>query len=220
MDDVRQHRWKAAAIILLIGIVIGVLVGRTLAPDLGPEQPETSEGTAPDGDPGPSGLRNGVPVGYAQSQDGAIAAATAFAKVMSAATADLEAYRLAMETIAAPEWKARARELAISGVRFVRDRYGDQGVLTFVPVRYRVADYSGARARIEIWGVTLGQGPKVEGIEESWVTGAVELTWSGDWRVTGGTSQSGPTPELLQTEVGAPFSILEGFQEYFGAPTP
>lgn len=185
-----------------------------MAPDAQPLDGDT--GTSPRAQE----VVNGVPLGYERTEEGAVLAATAFARVMSAASADVDRYRSAMETLAAASWRNRAQELAANGSEFVRDRYGVESSIVFVPIRYRVAEYSADRATIEIWGVTLATGPKVNGMEESWVTGTIQLTWTGDWRVAGGRSETGPTPELLEAEQSLPFSVLDRFEEYSGAPIP
>jgi hypothetical protein len=138
---------------------------------------------------------------------------------MTGVSGNPDQHRAAMETIAAPEWKERARELADNALAFLRDRYED-GSASFTPVRYRVADYTEDAAVVEIWGVTLISEPKSDGIDESWVTGTIELRWVGDWRVVGGGSVIGPTPQLLQTREGAATSVLDDFEGYGYAPFP
>jgi hypothetical protein len=108
-----------------------------------------------------------------------------------------------------------AEELAENGLDFLADRYGEGGSFSFVPARYRVTRYSEEAAAVELWGVTLLSGPKIRGIEESWVTGTIELVWiDGDWRVAGQASEAGPTPELLTTEDSRSVDQLDGFEEF------
>jgi hypothetical protein len=125
-----------------------------------------------------------------------------------------------MVSIAASQWKARAEELAQNGTEFVIERYGEGGAVEFQPVRYRVRSHSSESAVIDIWGVVLGSGPKLNGIEESWITGTVSLVWEGSqWKVSGQSSKGGPTPELLRTEEqGTVGEVLNEFKEYRDAP--
>jgi hypothetical protein len=62
----------------------------------------------------------------------------------------------------------------------------------------------------------LASGPKIIGIEESWITGTINLQWVGSqWKVAGQSSSGGPTPELLRTdEEKTVTEILNEFSEY------
>jgi len=169
----------------------------------------------------PREVVNGVPVGYERTEAGAVEAATNFTRVMASVPDDADAYLAAAETMAAPDWKDDARRLAQNGLQFLRDRYGSGGAFTFSPLRYRVVEYSNDSATVAVWGVTVASGPKIRGIEESWLTGTLELVWvSNDWRLADQSSRTGPTPELLQTQDGVSVDALEGFQEYSHAPSP
>jgi hypothetical protein len=67
----------AAAVVALVLIGVGVIVGRASAgqsTDPGPADSATSEGL-PDG---PTGIEDGVPVGFAHSEEGVVAAAAAW----------------------------------------------------------------------------------------------------------------------------------------------
>lgn len=204
------------AIAIALSLLVGVFIGRALAP----------EGTARHSDQqkSPTSTRevvNGVPIGYEHTEAGAVEAATNFARVMASASGGNASYEAAWLTMAAPEWKERAQELAENGLDFLRERYGAGGSLSFSAVRYRVASYSQSSAVVELWGVTVASGPKVPGIDETWLTASIELVWtSGDWRVSGQSSDTGPTPELLRTEDSRPFSSLDPFKEFEHAPSP
>lgn len=213
-------KWRQAAVLVLclvIGVAVGTWIGRATAPNGTPRASEPQHESR-------SSTRetvNGVTVGYPRTERGAVDAATNFARVMASASGDERSYRAAWLTMAAPEWKDRAEELAENGHEFLRERYGDGGSFTFSPLRYRVVSYSQSSATVELWGVTVASGPKVPGIDESWLTASIELTWtSGDWRVSGQSSATGPTPELLHTDDSRPSSSLDAFKEFEHAPSP
>jgi hypothetical protein len=127
-----------------------------------------------------------------------------------------------MVETAAPGWADRAEELAGNAIAFVNERYGEGGQVSFHPVRYRVVEFSDEEATIDIWGLVLGSGPKLAGIEESWITGTLEIVWINEsWKVKGQSSRGGPTPELLKTdgEAAVP-EEFEGFEEYEDALRP
>lgn len=208
--------WLAGIVLLALALAAGIWIGRQSVPDSVPVPGEAQP------EPGPERSElNGVPVGYSQTEMGAVEAATNFTRVMASVPEDSDAYLAAAATMAAPSYRADARRLAENGLEFLRGRYGAGGRFTFAPLRYRVLSYTDTAAKVSVWGVTIASGPKIEGIEESWLTATLELTWvSDDWRLAGQTSETGPTPELLQTSDSGDASILEGYQEYDDAPTP
>ena len=215
----RGGRVALVVVLVLVVLGIGILIGRTLAPDRttpGAVAPSASPRT-----PEAPGVINGVAVGYDRSEDGAVAAATTFAGVMSGPSGDVGAYRTAMATLAAPDWKTRADELASNAIDFLRSRYGDGGSISFQPLRYKIDHYSDNAATVRLWGVVVASGPKIPRLEESWITGTIRLSWvQDDWRVSGQDSEAGPTPHLLAGQDAASVGELNDFQEYGRAPQP
>lgn len=209
-------RWTVVLLLLAV-LVVGIWIGRETTTEPAEQPPGRHNSSAPQ----ESRRVNGVPLGFAQTELGAVEAATNFTRAMATVAGDSDAYIAAAETMAAPEWTSEARRLARNGLRFLRERYGATGSLTFTPLRYRVVSFSDTEAEISIWGVTVASGPKIQGIEESWLTGTLNLSWiSDDWRLTGQKSEVGPTPELLQATEHLPNNALNGFQEYENAPSP
>lgn len=201
----RNHWRKIAgglAAILLVGL--GLIIGRTTAPKGDVAAEPSSPSTAP------TALRN---------EAGAVKAATEFVRVLAGPSGDVTSYVTQVQQIAAPQWRSRAKELADNAVQFVEERYGEGGSINFEPLRYRVQSHSVDEATIDIWGVVLGAGPKITGIEESWITGTVDILWTGSqWKVSGQSSKGGPTPELLRTEEDlSAAEILGEFTEYGNA---
>lgn len=207
---IRKWALVAFALVLLgVGIVVGL-------------------GIAPDG----KGEHSGVPIprpktdltetSHVNSESGAVSAATTFARVMAGPLGDVGAYRKSVEAISAPSWKNRASQLANNTIDFIDGRYGEGGHITFNPVKYRVTSYLGREAEVELWGVALGSGPKISGIEESWITVRLDLIWMDEqWKVEDQSSLGGPTPELLRAEGGPSASIvLEEFKDFTRAPSP
>lgn len=199
-----------SVIAIAVALLVGILIGRSLAPDEDVARPQSLPPA-----------RTPAVTDYTQTEAGAIQAATDFARVVAAASEDETAYRESIRRFAAPAWTSEAEKLADNTLDFLQQRYGLDGTFSFVPARYRVADFSPDRATIELWGVTLSTGPKVDGTEETWITGTVELVWTADgWRVSGQDSATGPTPELLQAEDERGSNALAGFEEYVNGPTP
>ena len=179
----RLPKWALWGFGALLLIAVGILIGRGTA-KVEPNYPDTRDQSS-----------------SPRTRQGAVKAAEAIARIMTGPSGDEVAYREAMESVAANEWVSRAVELAENSIVFVRDRYGVGGSITFEPIRYRLTSYSEDQATVELWGVVLGFGPKIAGVEESWITGTIELAWSvNEWKASGQSSKGGPTPESLRTE--------------------
>ncbi len=191
--------------------------------DRGGNPPDQDPDSSADG-PGPTAEVSGVPVGYARTEEGAVAAATNFSLLTADDDLlDVDALTSAMETLAAPDWKAEARAQAANGTQFIIDRYGDDADLTGSVLRYDIVDYNSDRAVIKLWTVTVVSGSKRPNVEEAWGTATVNLVWTdGDWRVEGNESAPGPAP--IDLPAGDPeqsaSSLMEVFREFKGAPTP
>lgn len=196
---------KAVTAVGVVVLLIAVfLVGRATAPSL----VEESEGVTP-------------PTGSSQTEEGAVGAASEFARILPGPSGDVDAYLQAMSEIAAPEWQERAQELANNAVDFVADRYGEGGSISFQPIRYRVESFSVQEAEVAIWGVVLATGSGTPNIEESWLTASLNLVWVNDqWKLAGQSSQGGPTPESLRTNDGMTVDQLSGFEEFEGVESP
>lgn len=212
------EQWRRRSVAALLGLLvlgIGIWIGGALAPDAKNSSPGTEL------EPDRQTKVNGVPLGYPRTRAGAVEAATNFTMVMASVPDNPDEYIRAAETMAAPEWQTEARRLASNGLEFLVERYGAGGSYTFAPLRYRVDSYTEHQATVSVWGVTVASGPKVAGIEESWLTGTLDLVWThNDWRLAGQTSMTGPTPELLQTTAESTPADLKDFEEYGDAPRP
>ena len=205
----------------LVGVAIGVLLGFAL--DKGAE--ESTQVPAPSASgPGPTTEVNGVPVGYARSEDGAVAAATNFNLLAGKnELLDLDAMTTAMRTLAAPSWKDDAGRQAESGYEYIVSTYGEDADVSAAVMRYDLVDFTTERASVRLWTVSLASGSKRPTVEEVWAIVTVDLVWvDDDWRVGGIESSVGPAPVDLPS--GRPeenaTTLMEEFDEFEGAPVP
>jgi hypothetical protein len=203
----RGSRLAVLGLSLLL-LVIAFLAGRATSSD-------------PDARPEPVPAIGGESQEAEGDTDSPLAAATTFARVIAGPSGDAEDYLTDVSALAAPAWRERAAELATNTLGFIEERYGQGGQIVFHPLKHRVRDESEDEALVDIWGVVLASGPKLGGIEESWLTGTIHLLYvDGSWKVSEQTSVGGPTPELLRTEDGFSVSrILEEFEEFDDVPT-
>jgi hypothetical protein len=168
-------------------------------------------------DPGPIRVIDGVGVGYARSEAGALAAASEFLSVGGGSLAsDEDAYLAAMAEMAAPEWRASARETGRNAVAFVAERYGEDATSVTVPVAHEVVDHNPDTATIEIYSVMVASGSKLPGGEQLWGLSRVQLRWvDGDWKLSSEDNVAAPAPALLPGQrPGDIGSILDGFEPY------
>ena len=237
---------------LIAGVAVGVALlagafalGRASAPPtVATTTPEASPadgapaapGRAPaeDADPGsaqpapasgPVGVRNDVPVGYARSEDGAVAAATGYLSAIGDKRAFNRSWReTAYRTMADP---ATVDDLLASVAASYERIDGDLGLgdaaaydgsilAVTVPVGYRVDDYTEDRASITVWAagwVTRLSGPQLPLRAQS---STMELTWvESDWKLTAVTGIEPLDPPGVAAPVtDEAFSQMRGFNAY------
>ena len=220
---VTRSRAAIAIGTLIFGLVVGILIGFVLDKDQSSDNGARTPAPSVVG-PGPSREVAGVPVGYARTEEGAVAAAANFTLLTARDPfLEVDALRAAMETLAAPDWKEDAREQAENGAQFILDRYGKDADVTGAVLRYELASFNPDRATVNLWAVSVASGSKRPTVDEVWSTLTVKLVWiGGDWHVEGSESASGPSPVDLPTSApgdSAQF-VMEEFNEFQGAPLP
>jgi hypothetical protein len=186
---------------------------------------------------GPRRVANGVGVGYAHSQQGAVAAAANYTRALSSALIlDTDRRRAAIDTLAAPEARARLQrsfEQAVASLRAglgVRGAAADraQVLLRATPVGWRVEQYGNGSAKVAIWVTSVGGSLGGEGgtvpVREGWGTTTVSLRWvDGDWKQVASTTTDGPVPiadVAPPTAAGELVTKANEFKEFSYAPGP
>jgi hypothetical protein len=185
---------------------------------------------------GPRRIQNGVKVGYAHSREGAIAAAANYTTALSSdLILDPVRRKAAIDTLAAPEAKARLQKTFDQAVASLRSGLGVTGatedaqvLLRATPVGWRVEEYSDRAAKVAIWVTSVGgsiggtDGPVP--IREGWGTTTVELRWAGgDWKQVDSTTSDGPVPIAdVAPPTAAPELVSKAseFKEFTYAPGP
>jgi hypothetical protein len=188
---------------------------------------------------GPRRVENGVGVGYARSQQGAVAAAANYTRVLSSdLILDEARRRAAVETLAAPEARARLQRTLDQAVESLRQGLGVAGaagaggeaqvLLRATPVGWRMTQYGDGAATVAIW--VMGMGGSIGGadgpvpIREGWGTTTVRLRWvDGDWKQVSSTTVDGPLPIAdVSPPTAAPELVSKAseFKEFTYAPGP
>jgi hypothetical protein len=173
----------------------------------------------------------GVPVGWSQSEEGAIGAAAGYARVLSALwfLGDRHRRRQALAAMAIPE--------ALPGLQAAQDdvatgiargpfgaglaRPGVRSVLRTSLLGYRVDRYTPADAEVVLWAVVIygNDGGLVP--QALWATSSLRLRWAGDWKLVGTVTVPGPVPvqgQAAPSAVRELMDVAERFKEFSYAP--
>jgi hypothetical protein len=178
-----------------------------------------------------------VGVGYAHSQDGAVAAAANFTRVLSSdLILDTARRRAAIDVLAAPEARGRLQKTFDQAVASLRQGLGVTGaaakdtqvLLRATPVGWRVEEFDNNRARVAIWvtsvGGSVGGASQAAPIREAWGTTTVDLRWAGgDWKQVDSSTVDGPVPIAdVAPPTAAPELLGKAneFKEFTYAPGP
>lgn len=157
--------------------------------------------------PGPTRVEAGVPVGYAQTADGARAAALRYVAVLGGplmldpARRDQALAAVSPDGQPAPDvaarWATRPNVERVIGAQQAL-RSGGQVVAAAVPVMSRVTTYDGGTATVAVWATAVLGTERLETLDQSWSTETVTLRWAGDWKLAAYDSSPGPVPALRQ----------------------
>ncbi|MFD8812583.1 hypothetical protein ACFV23_14155 [Streptomyces sp. NPDC059627] len=194
-------------------------------------QPVTSS-TAASGTKPVETKSDGIPTGYAHSQQGAQSAAANYATALGSDGMFITATRHSIvQTVADPSVMNSMQSgfdtdystdfLKKAGLN--ADGTAPQGS-TFVsrtlPAGAKVTSYSTGSATVEVWcnGLFGMSGEKsTNPVTSNWFTVTIKLNWSdGDWKVLGSSQRTGPTPVTGDNPVSGTDEITKAVQEFGG----
>jgi hypothetical protein len=184
------------------------------------------------GDPGTSARRtvDGVPVGYAHSEAGAVQAAVNYQVARSSAAyfTDLDVRHRVISAMATAEARGalmRNDDAAVEqvlGSFGIAEGSGNALVARAAPLGTKVDSCSGQVATVAVWMAgligTVDENAPLP-VSASWSTYTLTLQWQdGDWKLASVSSAPGPTP--LETGGQVPSSVEEfrHADEEFDAP--
>jgi hypothetical protein len=200
----RERRSRMpAAVALVIALAAAAVIGRVTAPR-GDSPPGSRP--APAAEPPTSrAMRSaaGVPVGYARTREGAVAAMAAYGRVLADPRVQLDDRRRS-EVAVAVGTARYAHGLRDAEAVFAARRAGPVGqalrpgaraVFLAVPIAYRMLSYDDAKAVIKSWGVAITASDTGLSPQASWGTTTTTAVWErGDWKVDEVISEPGPVP--------------------------
>jgi hypothetical protein len=189
---------RALALACLATLILGLLLGRSLAPS-GPGRAAAPAAA------GAARSEAGVPLGFANTPTGAAGAVAAYQRTFAdPAILRPGVLRARVGAVAMPDY--REAMLAANGPGAQRLAAGPLGagihrgvrtVYAAVPIGYRVESYRRGRARILTWGFTLlGNASSLAPSAYFGLT-HTKVIWRGDrWRIAETRAGFGPTPRL------------------------
>lgn len=240
VPDADSSPWRRAkiagigfAVVLGIGILLTTFTGGGSSGSSASAESAPSATSSPGGSGGSvktSGTVKGIPVGYPQSKDGAVAAAVNYEVARSSPSyfTDQPFRHSVLATIMTRESvSAQQDEDDRDASRVVTSLGLGAGssahmIMRAAPLGTQLASYSPAVATVRIWmselvGITSTDSPVP--VSANWSTYTLTLQWQqGDWKVADISQSAGPTP--LQTSDATPDSVdtFRKMDEEFNAP--
>jgi hypothetical protein len=188
---------------------------------------ESSSSEDHNGAPNRPHLEHGVPAGFAQSADGAVAAAAAFVctgqAILSMDPLSVEDAVRQMATTSTADQQVADTLAKLRTARGALAEGTGATVYRQAAVAWRVESFTPDRARIAIWSVGVLARDGVAPPQAGWATSTFDLVWErNDWKVEREVIVPGPAPILDNSAAPATanqlISTLQGFTD-FGSPT-
>lgn len=200
------RRRRSGALVLVAVLLAGLIVGWVTRGFTTHQRPVVA---------GSARVMAGVPVGYAQSPVGATQAAENYAVALADNRSRQPTTRLAMvQTIVAPAFQTEtASKLQQDDVIYaaaLNTAAGGTMAVRMAPLAYRLSAYTATAATVDVYLVGVLSRSNLAVERSFWGTESVSLVWAGDWKLTGLTVTSGPTPTGAPP-AGDPNTLLAGF---------
>jgi hypothetical protein len=205
------------ALLLVVGVVIGALLFGSKGSSASKSATNKSANAASEtvtnvslNAAGPARMDAGLPVGFAHTSDGAIAAAAAYSalntEMLFRTEADVRSIARRMATTSAADAVEQAVLAPFRGTRQGLAAAGllnpkGKAMLRSVPIGNRLVSYSPAVARVDVWNVGLVAIDVAESQPTAlWQTTSFELAWQNDdWKVSSVKVADGPAPAATKS---------------------
>ncbi|MGW7103396.1 hypothetical protein [Streptomyces sp. NPDC054838] len=235
----RRAPRASRGLITVVGVVVLLIAAIAFANQSGDTTPPPSSDKAPAATPtSATGTQpvdtktNGIPRGFAHTEQGAQSAAANYTVALgSDAMLKRDLRHAIMDTVYTPA-AAAARKgtqdtayspALLAGLGLDADGNPPQGstfVTRAVPIGTRVESYSPTNAKVAVWytGLLGMSGPKsTDPVRTTWKTWTFELTWAGeDWKVNADTQQDGPAPVPGDVPASTSDDISKAVKEFGG----
>lgn len=176
--------------------------------------------------PGPTQIVNGVPVGYPQTQQGAISAAMNYSQAYGDASMLPDAQRDSVVGlfVASNSQTGERQTLADLHIQVATQLGINHVFAATIPITGKVTSFSSDQAVVRLWTVGFATGPNQKGLIQSCGMTDMTLVWeNGDWKFSSAEDPgSCPTPVPdLDSSPATPdqvWDIVNGTARFFHAP--
>jgi hypothetical protein len=177
--------------------------------------------------PGPAKYRDGIPSGFAQTKDGARAAAVAYVltgqTLMNLAPTLVDDAVRSMSAAGSADTQVSTAEDQLDRVRQVLAAGTGPTNYQQAVLATRVDAFTPDRARVSVWHVGVLSRAGVAAPQAGWNTSVFDLVWEqSDWKVWGETITPGPAPALNASATPATSdqlnAALNGYTPWESAP--
>ncbi|MFJ9347022.1 hypothetical protein [Streptomyces sp. NPDC101237] len=175
----------------------------------------------------------GIPTGFAHSEQGAQSAAANYSVALGSTDMFVTAKRHAIvDTIYSPDAAANRQaglDSAYSSAKFLANiglnkdgsaPAGQTFVSRVVPVGTKVTLFSTDTATVEVWYTSLfglSGAASTNPVTESWYTTSYELTWAdNDWKITDFQQKDGPVPVGRDQQAATADDMTRAVEEFGG----
>jgi hypothetical protein len=202
----------AAAVLVVVVVIVIQVIGRS--PDrsrsqsparvpsgAGAAASDERDGVGAGAGPGPHRVVDGIGVGFARDEQGAVAAAMSYASAPQAwlYQADEQVTSTA-NAIVVPAARDGIVPDIVEEARVLRNEVSKSpGVVWFVvaPLATRVESYDEDRATVRVWVVRVLSAEAVAAPQSGWTTLTLGLAWDrDDWRIRSVDEVEGPVPQV------------------------
>lgn len=206
MTRARAYLIAAPVAALLSYLAVHALVGgrdQAAPPSARARASRTVTSVAVRPGPGPAGVAGAIPVGFAHSERGAVAAAGNYLTVLSRALSPGASWSWAEAVRVLTTTPLTARALGgAHGSATIARRLARSGAWLYMGswlLGYRTQAYSPSRAQVALWN--FGAVSSSLGVvAPDYSTTTCVLRWvGGDWKVSGARVSAGPTPPSAAT---------------------
>jgi hypothetical protein len=177
-------------------------------------------------------LVSGVPIGYAHSSPGAVAALLNYSSVLGnpAVLLNPPHRKTVLAVLATARYAKTFEGSGAAALNAARSNPIDKGIAAGAqtvyfasPIAYRVLSYTPAVAVVQGWGVSIIGNDQGVAPQATWGSTTTTARWvDGDWKIDSVSSTTGPVPALAageQPSGAAEFlSGLAGLQQPHHAP--
>jgi hypothetical protein len=246
-DDEASPRPPASprrSLVTIVGVIVLLLGAIVVANQTGGDGGEGDAGdeqvsggevreTAPSGEQPVEGELNGIPSGFAQTEEGAESAAANYAVALEGEEMfDPELRQAIVDAVYAPDVAAeRSADLDavysdpgfLTGIGLEEDGSAPDGmdfVSRVVPVGTYVVEFGTDSARVEVWYSALfglAGTESVNPVTESWYTTTYDLVWAGgDWKVSASSQEDGPVPVARDQRASSAEEMSDAVERFGG----